>query len=186
MFNFGEFTDTFDSEYDMDPFTDGNTYYNYKLATCLLKYICDKLPPLNKEMSKWDDFKYSENNLDPLFTTALNKNTLMAQSYLFSELAFGMVSHQVKAIKLRFNEVQHILINENLDKAIKLKLVLDRVPRNTAIEKNNAYDPTYLPYKYYSNKTLTLNVYIKPQLLPAEILGLLRLYNIKTEVFLDD
>lgn len=182
MFNFNDFIDNFNKNTDISPEFEPGLYINSRLASCIMAYLRSELPKPCKEITKWNDFKDGTEDLDVFSVTALNSHTLFIESFLFGAASLGMVSHQIKALKIRYNELQRALIMTDLQRAIKTELVIENSPSSNGIQKNSAYDPEVLPYKYYSNKTIRINLTVDVSLLPLEFLGLLRLYGISTDI----
>lgn len=186
MFNFNDFIDNFNRNTDISADLEPNLYINSRLASCIMAYLRSELPKPCKEITKWTDLKDGTEDLDVFSVMALNSHILFIESFLFGAVSLGMVSHQIKALKIRYNELQRALIMTDLQRAIKTELVIENLPSNNGIQKNSAYDPEVLPYKYYSNKTIRLNIIVDISLLPQEFLGLLRLYGISMNIKADD
>ena len=182
MFNFNDFIDNFNRNTDISAEFEPNLYINSRLASCIMAYLCSELPKPCKEITKWNDFKSGTEDLDVFSVTVLDSHTLAVESFLFGASSFGMVSHQVKALRLRYNELQRALIMTGLHRAVKTELAIEILPGNNGIQKNPDYNLEVLPYKYYSNKTLRVDITIDVSLLPLEFLGLLRLYGISTDI----
>jgi hypothetical protein len=138
-----------------------------KLAANIVHELEVHLNPKLEEYANWRITSDPKNHrLYALSTYYLkNKDKLLIISEPFCWLSLeGMVSHQMKAVKMRIAEIKLALAITGLDKAVKFVPDVVQHP-NAKIQKNKYYDEVSLPYKYFSNKSIELRFTVDLELL---------------------
>lgn len=138
-----------------------------KLAANILHELEAHLNPKLEEYEKWRIMSDPKNHRLYALDTYYSKDgdKLLITSEPFCWLCIdGMVSHQMRAVKMRIAEIKLALAITGLDKAVK---VVPEITRHSSagIQKNKYYDEVELPYKYFSNKSIELGFTVNLELL---------------------
>lgn len=150
-----------------------------KLAANILHELEVHLNPKLEEYEKWRITADLKNHrlyaLDTYYSK--DEDKLLITSEPFCWLCIdGMVSHQMKAVKMRIAEIKLALAITGLDKAVKVVPEIAHCS-HTGIQKNKHYDEVELPYKYFSNKSIELGFIVNLELLDSLRYGYFKALN---------
>lgn len=140
-----------------------------KLAANIVHELEVHLNPKLEEYANWIITSDPKNHrlyaLDTYYLKAEDKLLITSEPFCWLGLE-GMVSHQMKAVKMRIAEIKLALAITGLDKAVKfVPEVAHRF--STKIQKNKYYDEDESPYKYFSNKSIELKFTVNLELLDS-------------------
>lgn len=140
-----------------------------KLAANIVHELEVHLNPKLEEYEKWIITSNPENHrlyaLDTYYLKDEDRLFITSEPFCWLSLE-GMVSHQMKAVKMRIAEIKLALAITGLDKAVKVVPGIAHCSKH-GLQKNKYYDEVESPYKYFSNKSIELRFTVNLELLDS-------------------